>query len=306
MYSKQYIPGITTKITSWLEEFSIATTKAKQQSIVQEMFWPCYYNKIGIEEIDTLVNKIKTNPFEFSEGHLWNQLETYLSDAMLEEHKLIPFFKDISSITPIGLNTSPNACCGKYELLYRLLRPNSKQPKRGDILETEGIIELKGSEIKIQDNSIRGITYITNTNQIFSDAGFTGNTTTTEKWKKVKVYEIEKTRNKEHYEKEFNKNITKAKTCFEQYFSTNGWGLTRNELKIMFKNNTWNQEYFQRLTLKKIFQNYKTEKGFQKMIIFGDGTNLKILETEHDLDKLEIYSDYFRIGQTTPVGWYIK
>ena len=45
--------------------------------------------------------------------------------------------------------------------------------------------------------------------------------------------------------------------------------------------------------------------NFNKMIIFGNGTNMKIIENENDLNKCKITSDYFRINQTLNIGWYI-
>ena len=42
------------------------------------------------------------------------------------------------------------------------------------------------------------------------------------------------------------------------------------------------------------------------MIIFGDGKNVKILKTEDDLKKIKISTDYFRINQSVPVGFYIE
>ena len=54
-----------------------------------------------------------------------------------------------------------------------------------------------------------------------------------------------------------------------------------------------------------MFIKYKQQTTFDKMYIFGDGTNVKIITDVEDLDKIKITSDYFRINQSTPVGWYI-
>ena len=69
-------------------------------------------------------------PYNFKEGHLWDDLSKYF-----QTEKYIPFFKLINELTPPELGTSPNACCGKGELLYRLLIPNSRaSKKKGDII----------------------------------------------------------------------------------------------------------------------------------------------------------------------------
>ena len=46
--------------------------------------------------------------------------------------------------------------------------------------------------------------------------------------------------------------------------------------------------------------------SFDKLIIFGDGTNVKIIENTKQLSNCRITSDYFRIAQTTNLGWYIQ
>jgi hypothetical protein len=78
-----------------------------------------------------------------------------------------------------------------------------------------------------------------------------------------------------------------------------------NDIEHIFANNKWHQDELQHFILKKLFVEYKTKNGFDKMIIFGDGTNVKILNVEHDLHKITIVSDYFRINQTANIGWYI-
>ena len=47
------------------------------------------------------------------------------------------------------------------------------------------------------------------------------------------------------------------------------------------------------------------KNGADKIIIFGDGTNVKILDSIDKLNQFKIDTDYFRINQDTPVGYYI-
>ena len=93
-----------------------------------------------------------------------------------------------------------------------------------------------------------------------------------------------------------------------KYFNQNGWGdITDPELdSIIEDNGTWNQEKMNKVILKYMFIKYKKTKTFQKMYIFGDGTDVKIICDTEDLDKIQITADYFRINQPNPVGWYIK
>jgi hypothetical protein len=61
-----------------------------------------------------------------------------------------------------------------------------------------------------------------------------------------------------------------------------------------------------KITLRKMFIKYKQKTEFNKMYIFGNGTDVKIISEPEDLDKIQIYDNYFRINQAANVGWYIK
>ena len=303
---RNQIDGLIKGLNGWLSTCKIAKTTQKRESIAQEMFWACYQNRLELTDINLISKTLEETPFKFQEGNLWNYLGSYLADTGLATSQLIPFFQQIADMTPIGLNSSPNACCGKYELLYRLLRPESSQPNRGDILDEGRLIELKGKEVRIQDTSLSGIDYLKNCNQVFQNSGFEGNSTTTAKWKDQLVFEIEKPKNKEHYRMQFAKDPETAKKCLQDYFLANGWNVEDGDLESLFIGPQWQQARLQKLTLKKMWQKYQEEKGFHQMILFGNGSQVIILENEQALDKMEIYSDYFRIGQSGHVGWYIR
>ena len=119
------------------------------------------------------------------------------------------------------------------------------------------------------------------------------------------MYEIEKEQYKEHYKKEFEKDIQFSKKIIGEYLDENGWGSTLDEIEYIFENGIWNQDNMKKIILKKMFIKYKEKAEFDKMYIFGDGTNVKIISGPEELDKIQITKDYFRINQPQPVGWYI-
>ena len=176
-----------TVISDWLKENKIGTTAEKTETIVWELFR--YVVKHSIEESDICIikEKLKKNPFVITIGNIWSSLLEYFDG----NNKYVKFFQDISELTPCGLNTSPNACCGKFELLYRLLRPNSAQPKKGDILDNGEIYELKGSDVRISDTELTGIEYKKKCTKIF-EGHIIGNIVKTGGLKGSNVYEIEK------------------------------------------------------------------------------------------------------------------
>jgi hypothetical protein len=287
-------------IRDWLNENKIGGTIEKTENITWEIFR--YVVKHSVEnDIQIIKENLKQKPFTIKPGNLW----THLLEYFHSNHKYVEFFKDISELTPCGLNTSPNACCGKFELLYRLLRPNSTQPKKGDIMDNGEIYELKGCEVRISDTELTGIEYKRKSTKIF-EGHIVGNTVKTGGLKGANVYEIEKEQYKEHYQKEFGKNITNSKKLMLTYFEENDWRSTEAEIDSIFESGIWNQEIMKKIILRKMFIKYKQKKEFDRMYVFGNGTDVKIISSPEDLDKIQITTDYFRINQPANVGWYIS
>ena len=297
--SRKYVESTLQCLKTWLNTNKIGVTEVKRLGIAKEMWWVVY--ETGLTESDLLgiQTQIRDTPFRFGEGNLWKQISSYFKG----DKKTVEFWQQISLLTPSGLNTSPNACCGKYELLYRLFRPLSRQPKRGDICDEGEIIELKGSEVRVQDSLLGGISYIETTNRLFKHSGYRGNKTRAAKYRGQEVFEIEKPQHREHYRVQFEKDIEKARKVLLEYFKLHQWKVSINEI---VKDGKWNQVAMQRAILSNMFETYQTQSGFDTMLIFGDGTNVKSISGVKDLDKVEIYDNYFRIAQTEKVGWYIS
>jgi hypothetical protein len=222
----------------------------------------------------------------------------------------VQFSRRIAELTPVGLNTSPNACCGKYELLVRLLLPTAKQPNKGDISHEGQIYEIKGREVKIEDVSLTGKTYKTNCDGVFSGQ-IEGNVIKTGGLSGKVAYEIEKRAHREYYKQQFDKDIPKSMTLLSKYLEVNGWDCTEEEVERIFCDGDgggdrgWNQDAMNKLILTKMFIKYKTAQGFDKMYVFGDGTDVKVICDPSDLEQIRITNDFFRINQAHKVGWYI-
>jgi hypothetical protein len=292
-------------IIEWLNDNNIGNSNKNKMNIAREIFWVIIANDME-NDIQHIKHQITTKEFVFTEGNVWDSILTYFDG----NHRYLQFCKDVSELTPSGLNTSPNACCGKFELLYRLLRPVSIQPQRGDILDNGVKIEIKGKTgddggVRISSTELTGKTYKTNNDSVFKDTSIKPNNVKTGGLKNTTVYEIEKTQYKEHYKREFDRDIHLSKELIKGFLTINGWSFIDSDIEQIFTNNEWNQDELQRFILKKLFFEYKTKNGFDKMIIFGDGTNVKVLYSEQDLNKITIVSDYFRINQTANIGWYI-
>lgn len=293
-------------IKAWVVENKIGSNSKNVDNIVKELFWSCFENNVTDADIGHLRHKLRTDEFKIGEGNVWSALRDYFG-----MDKYVKFFADVAELTPNGLNTSPNACCGKFELFYRLLRPASQQPSRGDIVDGGVKIEIKGKTgddggVRISSTELTGKVYRANCDSVFSGSSITPNDVKKGGMKNSKVFEIEKTQHRAHYKKEFERDLTASRQLTRSYLAKNGWGFAESDIELIHANGQWNQDELQRLTLKKMFAEYKAKSGFDKMYIFGDGTNVKIIEQEADLNKVAIVADYFRINQTGNVGWYIS
>lgn len=321
--SRSQVTQFLGAITQWVASSNIGKTAIKQQSIAKELFWPVFENNLSVEQIITLRETLATQPFEIKEGNIFEHLDAYVvANDLGAPHSLNALWKAIAEMTPTGLNTSPNACCGKYELLYRLVRPRASQPNKGDILDAGVVIELKGKEVRLSDPKLTGMAYIKKTNNIFNSSEFEGNNTTTSKWRGTKVFEIEKAQHRHHYVTQFAKNGDLARSLIAQYLTEHAFCSSSDAPNIAAEiipdvadhdgvtpspgYGVFDQDRLQRVILGSFFRKYKEKQEFDRIIVFGDGTNVKFIENEKDLEKLTIYSDYFRIGQTANIGWYVR
>ena len=290
-------------LNQWLCDNKIGKNQIKRLSIAREMFWKCCDIGITEEDLLSIRKKLSESEFVFQSGNLWDQLNTFFGSI-----KITNFMKQIAELTPTGLNTSPNACCGKFELLYRLLRKNSFQPNKGDINDNGVIIELKGQQVRISSHDIIGCKYKSITDSIFNGK-IKGNIVKSGKLKGKTVFEVEKKSHFLHYQNEFKcRTPEECSQMMSQLLSELLINGNINEMakKIMNNSNDYQQEIFQRILLNDWFEKYKARMSFNKLMIFGDGKNVKIIENTEQLSNCVITSDYFRIAQTTNLGWYIQ
>lgn len=297
-----YINGTLSNLVSWLTENHIGTTTDKRRNIAQDMFWPVVNLGITPDDLASIREKTRNVPFVFEEGNLFEKLLAYFE----QNTRYVAFCKAIGCLTPCGLNTSPNANCGKWELLYRLLRPASRQPARGDVIDNGLVIELKGDEVRMNSTHLTGKDYRVNCTTSFTGSAINPNTVSRGGLTGSSVFEIEKSQYRAHYKTQFERDIPASKTLITTYFERNGFEFVKADIDAIFANGEWNQVVLQRVLLRQFYKEYKESKTFDTIYIFGDGSNVKIIKNEEDLAKLEIYSDYFRINQTGNVGWYVR
>ena len=291
MSFRSEISSYKNAIVRWLDRVSIGKTVRKRELIAQEMFWPANDHGLTPEVFDGIADAFESSPFVIGEGDLFEHLGVFLEKSTIEfdTGKLIPFFREISDLTPVGLDTSPTARCGKWELFCRLVWPGSSQPKKGDILHQGRSHELKGSSVRIQHGSLSGFDYITSTNRIFEGHGLDGNDTGCKRLRGRKVFEIEKKQHRDHYSKEFCGKVTVVRDCLAKYMRSHGFDKGEKNEKmsdedlesfvecVVGAGGEYNLECLQRKQLEVMFSEYKQKQGFDVLMIFGDDGGLFFL-----------------------------
>ena len=295
------VSKVVGSLINMLRTNNICTTEEKRLSVAREMFWAFMDSELEIRDLNVIQSKIRVLEFTFNEGNLWTQLDEYFRSP-----KYIKFFRLIFNMTPVGLNTSPNACCGKGELMYRLLRPLSSQPKKGDIEDCGRKLELKGSETRISSQNVTGKGYANITRNALGSL-IQGNRVSTGSLKGTIQFEIEKSKYRQHYSSEFAKlEFSVRKNAITEIFKGLDIHITSPDIIDNIVIQDFNQELYQRTLLADFFVKYKKQTEFDILVFFGDGTNVKMLSSVADLDKVVITTDYFRIAQSANIGWYIK
>lgn len=299
-------------ITGWLNNNNIGKDNNKKKDIAWSIFRSAFENNITLEILNHIKSYILKKEFVIKEGNIWDELGKYFKNSnepILKENNknIIKFFKTIFNSIPSGLSTSPNAACGKGELFYRLLRPKSSQPKKGDIKDNGEKIELKGCETRIQSLSITGKQYKIITDKLFKGK-IQGQCPSTGGLKGKECFEIEKY--EEHFKKEFRKrSLEENRASFTQLLEElNIDGNIEEKVKQIIPNdNNYNQDVYKNILLEDWFDKNKKDAEFDKLIILGDGSNIKIITDYKDLkNKIEITKDYFRINQDNKLAWYIE
>ncbi len=279
--------------------------KQKKENIAKEVFHIVIDLDISSEDLINYkkliikINKEKRNSFIFEDGDLFKKMSEVYKDS-----KFVDFCKKISELTPNGLSKSPNAGCGKWELLVLILQPNClKEKNKGvDLTIYDEDIDIKGNEIRLYHPHLTGKQYKKGTDKIFEDTKIEPNKINNDK-NGNKAYEIEKKCHELHYREEFSKlNKNKKYDLIKKYFKLlDIEDITDNMIKPIFENNSYNIIKLVEIILKDFIKKNKL-----KWIIYGNGSKVKTLKSVEDLKKFKIKKDYFRIKQDIKIGWYIE
>ena len=208
--------------------------------------------------------------------------------------------------TPKGLGT-PNAAVGEGELMFVFISPHISKPKKGDLLVKNKIIELKGEDVRIMGD-ITGKEFRNKTLLLCDKYQLEPNKSIKNLLPSV---ELEKKCHWDHWVVEMSKLDIHSRTNFINDYlkcvdSKCDWFDEDNVRNITF-------ETLRNEVVKILFSSTTRKNEFDKLVILGNGTNIKVIPNSQGIfnqliqdDKIIVGNDYFRINQNTNIGWYIS
>lgn len=204
---------------------------------------------------------------------------------------------------------------GNSQCCFRRRRINVYIPFSRNYKTNEGDLYLNGESIEIKGEGVRvngkisGKEFRKATLSICNRFNLSPNIANRTG---IEAVEIEKQQHESHWINELNKlDISDRIQFISEYFkSIDGQDFDASNL---FSDGVLNFTELRKSIVKVLYRSMVNDRSFDKFIILGDGTNVKILGSDlnkfnQDIDNgiINVQSDYFRINQDASIGWYIS
>lgn len=275
--------------------------KKKKDSILDSLIAAIVRSGTSFDDLVLCIDDVKNNKIInldlFKYG---GNIDNYINPKWLKLAKAL--WRQRS----VGLGT-PNAASGEGELMFIFLSPKITKPKRGDLLINGENVEIKGEGVRV-NGKISGKVFRTLTLDICKKYNLTPNIANKTNLLSV---EIEKKQHETYQINELNKLTIDNRICFvSEYLRC--VGDNDFDVSVLFNNGVLDFDKLKKTIVKILYKSMVNDRTFDKFMILGNGTNIKILGNDlskfnEDIDNgiVEIRSDYFRINQDTNIGQYI-
>lgn len=208
----------------------------------------------------------------------------------------------------VGFGT-PNAASGEGELMFIFLSPDITKPKKGDLMVYDESKELKGNDVRV-NGKITGKQFRNMTLSVCEKYNLTPNVANRTN---LLAVELEKSQHESHWINELNKLNENDRVLFvTEYLKCVDDVDIDVDVKSLFDNGLLNFYELKKSIVKILYKSMVNDRSFDDLIILGDGTNVKIFNSNSnkfnegiDNGTITIGSDYFRINQDKNIGFYI-
>lgn len=287
---------LISELRMWLRAAGVRKDGGRSLTGARELFWLAQDAKLDGHDIRRARLHFQRLPLRIGDGDLWRRLAAHL-DPLARAAATHQFLAAVSKISPHWLARSPGVACGKFELFYRLTRVGCGWPQRGDVLDGGQVVEIKGCNGRLTHPTVTGLLHHQVSVDAFWRRSFVPNLTRGRPC--LRSYEIIKPSFHGHYAEQFHHRHTDASAAMAEYLESmslvsHGSGFAYAAAALAGPEAFG--EYVRRAWLHAIYDSYVEEGSMDRLVVFGDGSAVKVIERAEDLRKLEIVSTVLRSG----------
>lgn len=288
------------ELRAWLRLAGVNERGRRALTGARELFWLAQDTGMGASDALAARRLFQRLDLQIGDGDLWRRLANHL-DPLPRAGPTHAFLRQVSQIAPSWLSKSPGASSGRFELFYRMTRPGCGWPKRGDVLDRGQIVEIKGLHGQLTHPRVTGDSHHTKSLVAFGPRGFEPNSSRVRAVQGTPSFEIIKPYVHAHYAAQFHARPVAAAEAIAAYLHSLP-ALPEERCMAVAAGVLGNGESFgenlRRIWLEVIYEeNRHGEGAMDRLIVFGDGSNVKVIDHREDLTKLQITGVGLRTGR---------
>lgn len=291
---------IVHELRTWLRLAGVREHGDRALTGARELYWLALDSGLDAYGIRMAKRRFQRIELPVADGDVWWRLGNHV-DGLPQPASTYEFLRKVADIAPPWISKGPLASAGKFELFYRMTRPGCGWPKSGDVLDRNRVIEIKGQNGQLIHPTITGLSHHTASLDAFSPYGFTPNSIKYRDGSVRASFEVIKPSVQEFYSKQFMERYLAANESLAQYLTF--MGLCDNCCSLdrahdMLQSSDGFGDPLRKAWLDAIYdENKRSKRAFDRLIVFGDGTNVKVIDDKDDLSKLNITGVGLRSGR---------
>jgi hypothetical protein len=162
------------------------------------------------------------------------------------------------------------------------------------------VVEIKGQNGHLTHPTMTGMNHHNHALTAFGTYGFVPNATRNRKGAVPMSFEVIKPFVQDHYAKQFRQRYLAANEALAQYLILMDLCdscCSLDRAQHILQKGTEFGDSLRRVWLEAIYdENRHSEKALDRLIVFGDGSNVKVVDDKEDLNKLQITGVGLRTG----------
>ena len=275
-------------LESWITRAGVGQGPRVVQG-ARELYWLAEDAGVSARSLGALHAHFESEPLRIRDGCVWTQLAERLG-WMEQAGPAVSFLHAVGNLAPTWLAKTPHAPAGRFELFYRMTRPGGDWPRVGDVKEGMRVVEIKGSRGLLRHPSLTGAGHHALTAAAFGGTGIMPNKPRRSTPEGGHAFEITARQWRHHYEEQFASRPRDASGALMRYLTApGGCALSRPEAGETLYN-CWGGAHPEALCaawLRSVYEQHRGAGHMDDLVVFGDGSDVKVVRDSDDLHKLK-------------------